>query len=92
MDNRNSLHRLYLGCYLLGSIGTIVLLALLFWVAVCIFLEKEPLAAVSFLPHMPSFAILIVIAILAIITVFFWNKGAAYHQRYEELETKEGKS
>lgn len=91
MENRNTLQRLYTLCYIFGSVGTILLVALLFWVAVCIFLEKEPLAAVSFLPAMPSFVVLIIIAVLAILTVFFWQKGAAFHQRYEKALKEGGK-
>ena len=83
--SRQSLRRSYLSCYIIGTICTVCAIALLAWVAICIALEKEPLASVAFLPDMPVFAIFIVI-----ISVAAWQYGATFHQRYEALTGKEG--
>lgn len=83
--SRQSLRRSYLICYIIGTLCTIFAVALLGWVAICIALEKEPLASVAFLPDMPVFAIFIVI-----IAIAAWQHGATFHQRYEALIGKEG--
>ena len=85
--SRQSLRRSYLICYIIGTLCTIFAVALLGWVAICIALEKEPLASVAFLPDMPVFAIFIVIAALSVAA---WQHGATFHQRYEALIGKEG--
>ena len=87
--SRQNLRRSYLICYIIGTICTVCAIALLAWVAICIALEKEPLASVAFLPDMPVFAILVIIAIAAI-SVAAWQYGATFHQRYEALTGKEG--
>ena len=46
--SRQSLRRSYLSCYIIGTICTVCAIALLVWVAICIALEKEPLASVAF--------------------------------------------
>ena len=86
--SRQSLRRSYLICYIIGTLCTIFAVALLGWVAICIALEKEPLASVAFLPDMPVFAIFIVI--IAALSVAAWQHGATFHQRYEALIGKEG--
>lgn len=88
--SRQSLRRSYLSCYIIGTICTVCAIALLAWVAICIALEKEPLASVAFLPDMPVFAIFIVIIAIAAISVATWQYGATFHQRYEALTGKEG--
>lgn len=85
--SRQSLRRSYLICYIIGTLCTIFAVALLGWVAICIALEKEPLASVAFLPDMPVFAIFIAIAALSVAA---WQHGATFHQRYEALIGKEG--
>ena len=87
---RQRLRRSYLSCYIIGTICTGCAIALLAWVAICIALEKEPLASVAFLPDMPVFAIFIVIIAIAAISVAAWQYGATFHQRYEALTGKEG--
>ena len=50
--------------------------ALLIWVAVCIALEAEPLAAISFLSHLPTpLRFVIIIAVMAI-SIAAWQYGA----------------
>ena len=74
--SRQSLRRSYLICYIIGTLCTIFAVALLGWVAICIALEKEPLASVAFLPDMPVFAIFIVIIAIAgvvLVSGFFEN-------------------
>lgn len=88
--SRQSLRRSYLICYIIGTLCTIFAVALLGWVAICIALEKEPLASVAFLPDMPVFAIFIVIIAIAALSVAAWQHGATFHQRYEALIVKEG--
>lgn len=88
--SRQSLRRSYLICYIIGTLCTIFAVALLGWVAICIALEKEPLASVAFLPDMPVFAIFIVIIAIASLSVAAWQHGATFHQRYEALIGKEG--
>ena len=88
--SRQSLRRSYLSCYIIGTICTVCAIALLAWVAICIALEKEPLASVAFLPDMPVFAIFIVIIAIAAMSVAAWQYGATFHQRYEALTGKEG--
>ena len=88
--SRQSLRRSYLICYIIGTLCTIFAVALLGWVAICIALEKEPLASVDFLPDMPVFAIFIVIIAIAALSVAAWQHGATFHQRYEALIGKEG--
>lgn len=88
--SRQSLRRSYLICYIIGTLCTIFAVALLGWVAICITLEKEPLASVAFLPDMPVFAIFIVIIAIAALSVAAWQHGATFHQRYEALIGKEG--
>ncbi|MFV0617884.1 hypothetical protein ACE418_08260 [Megasphaera sp. WILCCON 0056] len=88
--SRQNLRRSYLICYIIGTISTVCAIALLAWVAICIALEKEPLASVAFLPDMPVFAIFIVIIAIAAISVAAWQYGATLHQRYEALTGKEG--
>ena len=88
--SRQSLRRSYLICYIIGTLCTIFAVALLGWVAICIALEKEPLASVAFLPDMPVFAIFIVIIAIAALSVAAWHHGATFHQRYEALIGKEG--
>ena len=88
--SRQSLRRSYLICYIIGTLCTIFAVALLGWVAICIALEKEPLASVAFLPDMPVFAIFIVIIAIAALSVAAWQHGATFHQRYEALIGKEG--
>ena len=88
--SRQSLRRSYLICYIIGTLCTIFAVALLGWVAICIALEKEPLASVTFLPDMPVFAIFIVIIAIAALSVAAWQHGATFHQRYEALIGKEG--
>ena len=87
--SRQSLRRSYLICYIIGTLCTIFAVALLGWVAICIALEKEPLASVAFLPDMPVFAIFIVIIAIAALSVAAWQHGATFHQRYEALIGKE---
>ena len=87
---RQNLRRSYLIRYIIGTICTVCAIALLAWVAICIALEKEPLASVAFLPDMPVFAIFIVIIAIAAISVAAWQYGATFHQRYEALTGKEG--
>ncbi|WP_302348416.1 hypothetical protein [uncultured Megasphaera sp.] len=88
--SRQNLRRSYLICYIIGTICTVCAIALLAWVAICIALEKEPLASVAFLPDMPVFAIFMVIIAIAAISVAAWQYGATFHQRYEALTGKEG--
>lgn len=88
--SRQNLRRSYLICYIIGTICTVCAIALLAWVAICIALEKEPLASVAFLPDMPVFAIFMVIISIAAISVAAWQYGATFHQRYEALTGKEG--
>ena len=88
--SRQSLRRSYLICYIIGTLCTIFAVALLGWAAICIALEKEPLASVAFLPDMPVFAIFIVIIAIAALSVAAWQHGATFHQRYEALIGKEG--
>ena len=88
--SRQSLRRSYLICYIIGTLCTIFAVALLGWVAICIALEKEPLASVAFLPDMPVFAIFIVIIAIAALSVAAWQHGATFHQRYEALIGKAG--
>lgn len=88
--SRQNLRRSYLICYIIGTLCTIFAVALLGWVAICIALEKEPLASVAFLPDMPVFAIFIVIIAIAALSVAAWQHGATFHQRYEALIGKEG--
>lgn len=88
--SRQNLRRSYLICYIIGTICTVCAIALLAWVAICIALEKEPLASVVFLPDMPVFAIFMVIIAIAAISVAAWQYGATFHQRYEALTGKEG--
>lgn len=88
--SRQNLRRSYLICYIIGTICTVCAIALLAWVAICIALEKEPLASVAFLPDMPVFAIFMVIITIAAISVAAWQYGATFHQRYEALTGKEG--
>ena len=88
--SRQSLRRSYLICYIIGTLCTIFAVALLGWVAICIALEKEPLASVAFLPDMPVFAIFIVIIAIAALSFAAWQHGATFHQRYEALIGKEG--
>ena len=88
--SRQSLRRSYLICYIISTLCTIFAVALLGWVAICIALEKEPLASVAFLPDMPVFAIFIVIIAIAALSVEAWQHGATFHQRYEALIGKEG--
>lgn len=88
--SRQSLRRSYLICYIIGTLCTIFAVVLLGWVAICIALEKEPLASVAFLPDMPVFAIFIVIIAIAALSVAAWQHGATFHQRYEALIGKEG--
>ena len=88
--SRQSLRRSNLICYIIGTLCTIFAVALLGWVAICIALEKEPLASVAFLPDMPVFAIFIVIIAIAALSVAAWQHGATFHQRYEALIGKEG--
>ena len=52
--NLQKLRYTYLLLYTLGGVCTLMTLALLIWVAVCIALEAEPLAAISFLSHLPT--------------------------------------
>ena len=88
--SRQNLRRSYLICYIIGTICTVCAIALLAWVAICIALEKEPLASVAFFPDMPVFAIFMVIIAIAAISVAAWQYGATFHQRYEALTGKEG--
>ena len=88
--SRQNLRRSYLICYIIGTICTVCAIAHLAWVAICIALEKEPLASVAFLPDMPVFAIFMVIIAIAAISVAAWQYGATFHQRYEALTGKEG--
>lgn len=77
---------LYRLCYGIGTICTAMTLALLAWVAFCIAIEAEPLASLSFLPDMPVWGIFALLAIVLISSIFSWQKGAAFHQRYEKLQ------
>lgn len=83
------LRRLYLICYTIGGIFTCMTVALLLWVALCIALEMEPLASLSFLPPMPTFVVFILLFAILAIAIAAWQYGASYHQRYEELLKKE---
>lgn len=88
--NAAALRRLYHICYAVGTVTTLCTVALLGWVAVCIALEKEPLASVAFLPDMPTFCVFIVIAAIAAVSIAAWQYGASFHQRYEALMGKKG--
>lgn len=81
--NLQKLRYTYLLLYTLGGVCTLMTLALLIWVAVCIALEAEPLAAISFLSHLPTpLRFVIIIAVMAI-SIAAWQYGAKYHQQYE---------
>ena len=81
--NLQKLRYTYLLLYTLGGVCTLMTLALLIWVAVCIALEAEPLAAISFLSHLPTpLRFVIIIAGMAI-SIAAWQYGAKYHQQYE---------
>lgn len=74
----------YLLLYAIGGICTLLTLALLGWVAICIALEFEPLAAISFLAHLPlPLRFVCIIAVMAI-SIAAWQCGANYHQQYED--------
>lgn len=88
--NQQTLRRLYRLCYAVGSVLTLCMVALLGWIAVCIALEKEPLASIAFLPDMPTYGVFILIAVTAAVTIAVWQYGASFHQRYEESVRKEG--
>lgn len=81
--NLQKLRYTYLLLYTLGGVCTLMTLALLLWVAVCIALEAEPLAAISFLSHLPTpLRFVIIIAVMAV-SIAAWQYGAKYHQQYE---------
>ena len=52
-------------------------------------MEKEPLAAISFLPHVPAAVILLLILAIMVLGVVCWQWGARFHQRYEEYVLKQ---
>ena len=77
-----TLRAAYLALYTLGGCCTAVCVALLAWVAFCIAMEKEPLAAVAFLPHVPAavvllFILAIVLAVEGCMTIFGKKKNTA---------------
>lgn len=79
----------YLVLYTVGGVCSLLTLAMLAWVAVCIAMEAEPLAALSFLPDIPApLAIAAIIAVTAA-AVAAWQCGAKYHQQYESALKKD---
>lgn len=84
-----TLRAAYLALYTLGGCCTAVCVALLAWVAFCIAMEKEPLAAVAFLPHVPAAVVLLFILAIMVLGVVCWQWGARFHQRYEEYVLKQ---
>lgn len=90
-DRIQQARRLYTLCYVIGSVLTLGAVALLGWVAFCILVEAEPLAALSFLPALPTPVIFLVIFALLAMCIAAWQYGAKYHQEYEELMKKQVK-
>ena len=84
-----TLRAAYLALYTLGGCCTAVCVALLAWVAFCIAMEKEPLAAVAFLPHVPAAIVLLFILAIMVLGIVCWQWGARFHQRYEEYVLKQ---
>ncbi len=76
----------YLLLYTAGTCCTLLTLAMLAWVALCIAMEAEPLAAISFFPDMPTPAAFAVIIAVMAAAVAAWQQGAKYHQQYETLQ------
>lgn len=84
------LRQKYVLLYTVGTICSLMMIALLVWVAFCIAIEAEPLAALAILPDMPTpLAFVLIFAILAL-AVASWQYGAKYHQEYESALKKKG--
>lgn len=81
--NPRALRAAYLILYTAGACLTLCCVGLLAWVAICIALEKEPLASISFLPDMPAALVLVLILAIMAVSVACWQYGAKFHQRYE---------
>lgn len=88
--NQQSLRRLYRLCYAVGSVLTLCMVALLGWIAVCIALEKEPLASIAFLPDMPTYGVFILIAVTAAVTIAVWQYGASFTNAMKNRSERKG--
>lgn len=75
--------------YAIGTLGTLATVALLGWIAFCIAIEAEPLASIAFLPDMSVWDVFVLIAIVFIISIAAWQKGAALHQQYEDAQSRQ---
>jgi hypothetical protein len=74
----------YLGLYTIGGVFSVMAIGLLIWIAYCIAIEAEPLAAVAFLPSMPTAIIFVLIIGIMAVSIAAWQLGAKYQQRYEQ--------
>jgi hypothetical protein len=83
------LRHIYVALYTVGGCCSLITVALLVWIAFCIAVEKEPLAAIAFLPAMPSFFIFIILIAILVISITAWQTGAKYHQQYDLLQKKQ---
>lgn len=86
--NTQHLRHIYLLLYTIGGVCSLLSVTLLGWIAFCIAMEMEPLASISFLPHMPTpFIFIILLAVMAI-AVAAWQAGAKYHTQYEQAHRR----
>lgn len=74
----------YLFFYTVGGVFSCLTVGLLLWIAYCIAIEAAPLSALSFLPPLPTVAILALILCVMMLSIAAWQAGAHFQQKYEK--------
>ena len=80
-----TLRRLYILLYIFGTISLLVAVCTLFWIAYCILVGAEPLAALVLLPENTRIFALPALLISMLAGGAAWNKGAKLQQREKDL-------
>ena len=75
---------IYRTLYGLGTLFSLTTVSLLVWTAFCIATSQEPLAAIRFLPPMPTIFVFIFLILLMVLAVASWQVGATCQQLYEK--------
>lgn len=83
-QSNNKWRYIYIGLYTIGGIFSFLTLCLLAWIAYCIAMEAEPLAAISFLPPMPTAAVFLLVLGIMLISIIAWQLGAKCQGQYEQ--------
>jgi|GEM_PF-1389698 len=73
----------YMSLYALGTVLSFIMLALLAWIAYCIAIEAEPLAAITILSNLPVAVIFLILLVILVACCAAWQYGAHCHQQYE---------